>query len=196
MKVVRENREHWYKYVDRVQQSINNTPPRSTEVSPFRILTGLDMRVSTQGNFRKLMEDFTIRELDQQRDELRDTARDNIARIQVENKRGFDRNRTMATIYGPDELVAIKRTQFGPGLKLRPKFLGPYRVVRKLNHDRYEVEKVGEAEGPRSCNTVAEYMKRWSPSFEANDRAGRPNVGLYEDGQTTYGRTTRSGVTY
>jgi len=40
-------------------------------------------------------------------------------------------------------LVAIKRTQYGTGMKLRPKFFGPYKVTKRLNHGRYEVKKEG-----------------------------------------------------
>lgn len=34
----------------------------------------------------------------------------------------------------------------GPKLKL--KYFGPYKVINKVNHNRYEVEKIGK--GPRS----------------------------------------------
>ncbi|GFT89663.1 putative blastopia polyprotein [Trichonephila clavipes] len=60
------------------------------------------------------------------------------------------------------ELVAIKRTQFGTGLKLRPKFYGPYRIKTVKPHDRYEVEKVGQHEGPHLTSTAVDFMKRWS----------------------------------
>ena len=50
-----------------------------------------------------------------------------------------------------------------------------------MGHDRYEVEKVGEGEGPKRTNTVAEYMKKWNPSSESNvgpetrrTRSGQP----------------------
>ena len=46
-----------------------------------------------------------------------------------------------------------------------------------MGHDRHEVEKVGEGEVPKRTNTVAEYMKKWNPSPESNDRAEGPNVG-------------------
>ncbi|KAH8336618.1 hypothetical protein KR059_010418, partial [Drosophila kikkawai] len=70
-------------------------------------------------------------------------------------------------------LVAIKRTQYGTGLKLKGKYLGPYKVVKINNHGRYEVERVGQGEGPYRTKTVAEYMK----PFGSNETSGRPNVG-------------------
>ncbi|GFY35441.1 hypothetical protein TNCV_195341 [Trichonephila clavipes] len=58
-------------------------------------------------------------------------------------------------------LVAIQRTQFGAGLKLRPKFLGPYKVTKVNSKDRYEVEKVGQHDGPNSTTTSADLMKHF-----------------------------------
>lgn len=59
-------------------------------------------------------------------------------------------------------MVAIKRTQFGAGLKLRPKYLGPYRVTKVKRNDRYDVEKLDtHNEGPGRTSTSADQMKRW-----------------------------------
>lgn len=42
-----------------------------------------------------------------------------------------------------DDVVAIKRTQFGPGLKMHRN----YKVVQP--NDRYDVERLGIHEGPK-----------------------------------------------
>ncbi|KAK2577601.1 hypothetical protein KPH14_012831 [Odynerus spinipes] len=63
--------------------------------------------------------------------------------------------------YGDDELVAVKRTQLGPGLKLSAKYLGPYRIAKVLKNNRYIVEKIGDYEGPQRTSTVADHMKPW-----------------------------------
>ncbi|GFV71334.1 uncharacterized protein TNCV_3133251 [Trichonephila clavipes] len=60
-----------------------------------------------------------------------------------------------------NDLVAIQRTQFGAGLKLRPKFLGPYKVTKVNSKDRYKVEKVGQHDGPNSTTTSADLMKHF-----------------------------------
>jgi len=85
-------------------------------------------------------------------------------------------------------LVAIKRTQYGTGLKLKGKYLGPYKVVKVGIHVRYEVERVGEGDGPFMTSTVAEYIK----AFGTNPASGGPIVGC-GTGDT---RTTRSSLTY
>lgn len=63
--------------------------------------------------------------------------------------------------YEIGDLVAIKRTQFGTGLKIARKYLGPYKVKKIGVNERYEVEKVGEHEGPITTTTSADQMKPW-----------------------------------
>ncbi|GFW35251.1 transposon Tf2-6 polyprotein, partial [Trichonephila clavipes] len=66
----------------------------------------------------------------------------NIQKIQAENKRTYDGKRKKAPGYQKEDLVAIQRTQFGSGLKLRSKFLGPYKVIEVKPRDRYNLERV------------------------------------------------------
>ncbi|KAH8251480.1 hypothetical protein KR038_003826, partial [Drosophila bunnanda] len=75
-------------------------------------------------------------------------------------------------------LVAIKRTQYGVWLKLKEKFLGPYKIVAVKDHGRYEVERIGDIGGPFKTSTVSEFMKPWPGLFEANEQSGGPNVGF------------------
>ncbi|GFU75096.1 hypothetical protein TNCV_232641 [Trichonephila clavipes] len=65
-------------------------------------------------------------------------------------------------IYEKDEPVTIKRTQYGPGLKLRTNFYEPYLIKTIKPHDRNEVENVGQHEGPLLTSTAVHFMKRWS----------------------------------
>ena len=88
-------------------------------------------------------------------------AKRKIAATQEENRRNFNKRRRSAKQYLRGNLVAIKRTQFGPGLKLGGKLLSPYRVSRTMRNDRYRVEKVGEHEGPAHTSTTADFMKPW-----------------------------------
>ncbi|GFU14433.1 uncharacterized protein TNCV_328951 [Trichonephila clavipes] len=61
----------------------------------------------------------------------------NIETLQSENRKTYNRRRKKASLYKEGDLVAIQRTQFGAGLKLRPKFLGPYKVTKVNSKDRY-----------------------------------------------------------
>jgi hypothetical protein len=59
-------------------------------------------------------------------------VKENIAKIQKENRRGFNSKRKKALTHREKDIAAIKRTQQGPGLELVNKYLGPYKVVKVL----------------------------------------------------------------
>ncbi|GFX92386.1 transposon Tf2-9 polyprotein [Trichonephila clavipes] len=136
----------WYKFVDRLQRILNSTSNRSTKWSRFELLTGVTMRNKEDLYLRNLLMEEMVEELQEQRNQLRQDAKRNIQKIQAENKRTYDRKRKKAPGYQKGDLVAIQRTQFGSGLKLRPKFLGPYKVIEVKPRDRYNLERVGNHE--------------------------------------------------
>jgi len=119
------------------------------------------MRIRDELNLQELIDEEYLVELEGERDEVREKAKENILKLQEENKKNYDKKRKAEQEYKLGELVAIKRTQFGTGMKLRPKFLGPYKIVEKQSKGRYRVEKVGEGEGPNKTISVAENMKKW-----------------------------------
>lgn len=190
------NPSEWHKHVDRVQQCINSTYSRSLKMTPFELLVGRKMQLKDDQELRKLIEDEIVNAYMEERINLRSTARDNIERIQEENRKTSARKTKEAAKYDAGDLVAIQRTQFGPGLKLHPKFLGPYKISRVLRNDRYLVEKEGDHEGPAKTSTSADHMKEWPTPFnsdwdsdseedtftnlndiEDDDLAGWPSVG-------------------
>ncbi|GFU93010.1 transposon Tf2-9 polyprotein [Trichonephila clavipes] len=124
----------WYKYVDRLQRILNSTICRSTKWTPFELLVGTKMRNKYD-------------------------AKKNIETLQSDNRKTYNRRRKKASLYKESDLVAMQMTQFGAGLKLRPKFLGPYKVTKVNSKDRYEVEKIGQHEGPNSTTTSTDLMK-------------------------------------
>jgi hypothetical protein len=102
---------------------------------------------------------------------MRMEAKKNIATIQEENKGTFIKRRKIAAKYGIGDLVAIKRTQFGMGTKLLPKFLGPYQITSVKGKDHYEVVKVGDQEGPQKTYSASDHMKPWVKLFEFDNDA-------------------------
>ncbi|GFX39222.1 retrovirus-related Pol polyprotein from transposon 17.6 [Trichonephila clavipes] len=151
----------WYKYVDRLQRILNSTICRSTKGTPFELLVGTKMRNKKDILIKDLLLEEMAKELLEQREFLRNDAKKNIETLQSENRKTYNRRRKKASLYKEGDLVAIQRTQFGAGLKLRPKFLGPYKVTKVNPKDRYEVEKVGQHEGPNSTTTSADLMKHF-----------------------------------
>ncbi|GFV88561.1 hypothetical protein TNCV_1243711 [Trichonephila clavipes] len=151
----------WYKYVDRLQRILNSTISRSTKWTPFELLVGIKMRNKEDILIKDLLLEEMAKELLEQREFLRNDAKKNIETLQSENRKTYNRRRKKASLYKEGDLVAIQRTQFGAGLKLRPKFLGPYKVTKVNSKDRNEVEKVGKHDGPNSTTTSADLMKHF-----------------------------------
>ncbi|GFU63863.1 retrovirus-related Pol polyprotein from transposon 17.6 [Trichonephila clavipes] len=81
--------------------------------------------------------------------------------VLVKNKKTY-KKRKKALEYQVGDLVAVKCTQFGGGLKLRPKFFGPYQITEVKPRDRYTVEKVRYHAGPNITATSADLMKYFS----------------------------------
>ncbi|GFV87173.1 uncharacterized protein TNCV_5113911 [Trichonephila clavipes] len=81
---------------------------------------------------KDLLQEEMAKELLEQSEFLRNDAKKNIETLQSENRKTYNRRRKKASLYKEGDLVAIQRTQFGAGLKLRPKFLGPYKVTKLI----------------------------------------------------------------
>lgn len=95
------------------------------------------------------------------RDESCMRAAKRVAEVQEQNRREYNKKRKEAQPYREGDLMAVKRTQRTPGLKLVSKFLGSYEVVKVLRNDHYLVHKVGQHEGPQQTSTTADFMKPW-----------------------------------
>lgn len=151
----------WYKNVDAVQQALNSTYQRSIATTPFELLFGTKMRKNTNVGVKELLEEEMIKDFENDREDLRKEAKRQIKKVQEENKKCYDAKRRTPSRYRVNDLVAIKRTQFGGGQKLKPKYLGPYRVIKVKFGDSYDVTKDGTCQGPLRTSTTAEYMKPW-----------------------------------
>jgi hypothetical protein len=121
--------------------------------SPFNVLFGTRARLRDNCEVRELLEKEWISEFQEDRDEIRDHAKKNFAKIQEGNSCGFNSKRKKT--HRENDLVAKKRTQQGPGVKLVNKYLGPYKV-KVLHNNRYVVRKVGDHKGPWETSTAAD----------------------------------------
>ncbi|GFV25544.1 hypothetical protein TNCV_1148141 [Trichonephila clavipes] len=157
-----EDPTKWFKHVDSLQRVLNSVPSRSSKYSPFELLIGVKMKNPEDVMIRNLIEEESQEQLFQHRDNLRREAKQNILKIQEENRRTYNRKRKEAHLYKKGDLVAIMRTQFGNKLKLRIKYFGPYQVTKVKPHDRYDVAKIGDHEGPNVTSASADQMKIWT----------------------------------
>lgn len=76
------------------------------------------------------------------RDTLRMRAKEQILKTQEENRKIYNLRRRKPNQYKLGDLMAIKRTQLGPGCKLRAKYLGPYRITRLKLNDIYGTKDI------------------------------------------------------
>ncbi|GFU59554.1 uncharacterized protein TNCV_2012431 [Trichonephila clavipes] len=81
--------------------------------------------------------------------------------LMSENRKIYNRRRKEKLRYKESRFSEDSKRTHRAGLKLRPKFLGPYKVTKVNSKDRYEVEKVGQHEGPNSTATSADLMKHF-----------------------------------
>lgn len=88
----------------------------------------------------ELIDDEVQSEYEKERDDLRQQAKSDIMKIQEENRRTYNFRRRPAYEYRVGDQVAIKRTQFGSGLKVSPKILGHTKslLARAMTATMYE----------------------------------------------------------
>ncbi|GFU07267.1 transposon Ty3-I Gag-Pol polyprotein [Trichonephila clavipes] len=79
----------------------------------------------------ELLNDEITAQFQEQRDALRQDAKKQIYKVQDENRRTYNLRRRQAHKYQLHDLVAIKRTQFGPGLKLKQKYTSDHTKLQK-----------------------------------------------------------------
>ncbi|GFS30560.1 transposon Ty3-I Gag-Pol polyprotein [Trichonephila inaurata madagascariensis] len=92
----------------------------------------------------------------QQHDAPRQDGKKQIYQVQDENPRTSPAQASSQV--STTRPSSNKRTQFGPGLKLKQKYLGSYEVTKVKHNDTDDVEKCDFVDGPYKTSTCAEFM--------------------------------------
>lgn len=183
-KLSHEDPAQWYRHVNRVQRFLNGSYQRAVDATPFKVMFGVEMRSGDDERVEEIIDGEARQTFDEDREKTRQVARRQIQHVQRENQRTYDRNRKPATQYALGEVVFIKKTQFGVGQKLMPKFLGSYRVTECRGRDRYAVEKVDkDSEGPNRTSTSADMMKKGFVGWGSDEASDGSGVAVW-DGET------------
>lgn len=82
----------WYKYLEIVQQFLNTTLHRSMG-TPFQLLFVTRAKLRDDPHIQEIIENELETLFQNSRDELRLQAKENIANIQLENKRNYNKKR-------------------------------------------------------------------------------------------------------
>ncbi|GFW20794.1 transposon Ty3-I Gag-Pol polyprotein [Trichonephila clavipes] len=130
-------------------------------MTPFELLFCTKIKSCQDIEIVQLLNDETTDQFQEQRGALRQDAKKQIYKVQDENRRTYNVRRRQAYKYQLHDLVAIKCTQFGPGLKLKQKYLGPHKVKKVKHIEKCDVEKCDFVDGPSKTSTCAEFMKLW-----------------------------------
>ena len=77
----------WYKHVSRVQRALNSTFQRSLASTPFQVLIGSPMRNKEDIQLPEIIQESLMKEFDNAREELREQAKQQIAKVKEENQR-------------------------------------------------------------------------------------------------------------
>lgn len=140
--------------------AINSSYQRSIDTAPFEVMFGRQMNnKNTNISIEQLIQKESLQKFNEERDEIRHEARQQILKVQKENQKTYDKKRTAAMIYNIDDLVAIKKTQFAVGQKISPNYVGPYKIIEILRANRYKVIKAANFDGPKETRTSSDYMK-------------------------------------
>ena len=110
---------------------------------------------------KQLLEKEFQQGFEENREDLREKAKEQISKVRKENRRTYNLRRRKATQYREGDLVAIKRAQLGPGRKMKAKFYGPFTVERTKSNETYDVKSAESVKGPKNTSTCVEYMKLW-----------------------------------
>lgn len=137
----------WYKHTATIQQALNSTYQRAIKTTPFELLFGVRKQHIKDNNILEMLHDEQRAQFIDDREEDRRTAKQQILRIQAENRAYYNKKRKLARSYNINDLVAIRRTQFINN-KLAYKYLGPYKITSVKPNDTYDVMKYGTHEGP------------------------------------------------
>jgi transposase InsO family protein len=151
----------WDTHVKELQSALNTSFNKGINTTPVQALFGYQARpiaeASLLNSLRNEMQRVDIQG-------LRDRIKDHITEDQRKQKPRYDKKRREATVFGKGELVLVLITSekcTGTSRKLLPKFRGPFRVVRALYNDRYEVEDLREGRHKARTVVAVDKMKKW-----------------------------------
>jgi hypothetical protein len=136
------NENVWDAAVGIVQWGLNNTLQKSIGKTPAEVLFGVAMNCEINSQFDPILE-ITRSSIDV--DEIREEVAGNIGDSQVRQKKYYDSSRKPATSYSEGDLVKISKVSFdndGKSKKLLDKHIGPFKVVKVLGNDRYQLSDI------------------------------------------------------
>ncbi|EGG16605.1 hypothetical protein DFA_08954, partial [Cavenderia fasciculata] len=155
------HKENWDEHLTAVEFALNSFKQSSTKLSPFEINYGFEP--TTPSNIFNI---HAIKDMDikQMIDYFQKVARDNILSSQVEQARNYNKNRKESTLKEGDEIL-LNRNKISDALlkqvvdskKLIQDKIGPFKIVKKIGENTFEVDLPSTSRTHRVFN--ADYME-------------------------------------
>lgn len=171
----------WDESIGAVQWGLNNTNQKTTGRTPAEVMFGTSMNAELDPKLNEIRRN--TRE-DNDVIAIREEVKDRIQEEQGKQKANYDKNRKPARLYKEGELVKITKVAFnndGKSTKLLPSYIGPYRVVKVLGNDRYQLASIPGLTGSknkRKTTVVADRMQPWVhlAALEVNSDSNDDNI--------------------
>lgn len=127
----------WDQHISEIQWGLNNTLNKGIGKTPAQTLFG----INPTGMSDSLLRLQVVSEDETDREKLREEVSVCIQKNQAQQKERYDKGRKNL-VFKEGDLVRIEREiqATGQSRKLIPKLRGPYRVMKVLGNDRYEVQ--------------------------------------------------------
>lgn len=160
---VEDKGDTWDLHVKNIQSALNTSFNKSINTTPVQALFGYQTRPMAEGSLLNSLQTVVDRI---NISELRDKVKDHITQDQQRQKARYDKHRREAERFQVGDLVRVLITSYantGVSKKLLPKFKGPFRVVKVLFNDRYELEDLREGARRRNIRMVvaADKLQKW-----------------------------------
>lgn len=161
---VKHGEKDWDSHIGTIQWGLNNTVQKTTGKTASEILFGVSMRSEINPILNKVVAetrgdcDITT---------IRSEAKSRIDNNMIKQKEHYDKGRKPATTYAVGDLVKITRTCFsneGQSKKLLSPYIGPFRVIKVLGNDRYNVAPVpgiSSTQNKRPTTIASDRMMPW-----------------------------------
>ncbi|CAG2196786.1 unnamed protein product [Mytilus edulis] len=195
-KYVRTDQRDWDRWIDFVAMAYNSTPHQSTEISPFRMIFGEEMRMPLdvilaeelcENDSELVSEHDHVMKLQDKLKTIHEIARVSLGTAAKRQKRQYDKN-VKRMDYSEGDLVRRyqPRTAKGVKKKLSRFWTGPWVIVEKLSNVLYKIKH-----SPNSTPVIihadnlklykGEKVPKWFKPQKTIVQAEMPNLQAFED---------------
>ncbi|CAG2186283.1 unnamed protein product [Mytilus edulis] len=195
-KYVRTDQRDWDRWIDFVAMAYNSTPHQSTEISPFRMIFGEEMRMPLdvilaeelcENGSELVSEHDHVMKLQDKLKTIHEIARVSLGTAAKRQKRQYDKN-VKRLDYSEGDLVRRyqPRTAKGVKKKLSRFWTGPWVIVEKLSNVLYKIKH-----SPNSTPVIihadnlklykGEKVPKWFKPQKTIVQAEMPNLQAFEE---------------